>query len=113
MTILIGPNRSTPIGLPLASLPCTVAARLVVSPDDVRDVGVRNERYDAVRPSGSGVGSEIDNGHSKSSLCSSWPKTQLSFVIEVAKWIDPKVERIRRRVVLIFAFGDVSEPLSM
>ena len=72
-----------------------------------------NERYDAVRPSGSGVGSEIDNGDSKSSLCSSWPKTQLSFVIEVAKWIDPKVERIRRRVVLIFAFGDVSEPLSM
>src|SRR6516165_429699 len=106
VAILIGPNRSTTIGLPLASLPCTpVAARLVVSPDDVRDVGVRNERYDAVRPSGSGVGSEIDNGHSKSSLCSSWPKTQLSFVIEVAKWIDPKVGRIRRRVVLIFAFG--------
>jgi hypothetical protein len=36
------------------------------------------------------------NGHCKSSLCSSCPITQLSFAIEVAKWIDPKVERIRR-----------------
>ena len=51
-----------------------VAARLVVGPDDVRDVGEGNERYDAVRPSGSRVGSEINNGHCNSSLCSSWPK---------------------------------------
>src|SRR6516162_4372966 len=40
-----------------------IAARLVVGPDDIRDVGMGNERYDAVRPSGSGVGSEVDNGH--------------------------------------------------
>src|SRR5271169_1595158 len=43
------------------------AARLVVGPDDVRDVGVGNERYGAVTPSGSGVGSEVDGGHCKSS----------------------------------------------
>ena len=36
-----------------------------------------------------------------------------SFVIEVAKGVDPKVERIRRRVVLIFAVRDVPEPLSV
>src|SRR6516165_12163006 len=90
-----------------------VAARLVVGPDDVRDVGVGDERHDAVRPSGSGISAEVDNGHCKPSLCSSWPRTQLSFVIEVATWVDPKVERIRRRVVLIFAFGNVSEPPSM
>src|SRR5271163_98623 len=47
--------------------PHPVAARLVGGPDDVRDVGVGNERYDAVAPSGNGVGSEVDGGHSKSS----------------------------------------------
>ena len=50
------------------SAPHPVAARLVVGPDDVRDVGVGNERYDTVAPSGNGVGSEVDGGHSKSSL---------------------------------------------
>src|SRR5215469_16902788 len=40
-----------------------VAARLVVGPDDVRDIGERNERYDAVAPSGDGVGSEVDGSH--------------------------------------------------
>jgi len=50
-----------------------VAARLIVSPDDVRDVGMGNERYDAITPSGSGVGSEVDGGHCKSS-CSSRPQ---------------------------------------
>src|SRR5271169_4898010 len=49
------------------SAPHPVAARLVVGPDDVRDVGVGNERYDAVAPSGNGVGSEVDGGHYKSS----------------------------------------------
>jgi hypothetical protein len=39
----------------------------VVGPDDVLDVGVGYERYDAVAPSGNGVGSEIDGGHYKSS----------------------------------------------
>ena len=68
VTILIGSDRSTTLCLPLASLPRhPVAARLVVGPDDVRDVGVDNERYDAVTPSGSGVGSEVDGGHCKSS----------------------------------------------
>src|SRR6516225_3522511 len=86
-----------------------VAARLVVGPDDVRDVGVGNQRYDAVRPSGSRVGSEVNGGHCKSSLYSSWSKTQLSFVIE----FDPKIERIRRRVVLIFALGVFPNPFSM
>src|SRR5215472_4156134 len=37
------------------SAPHPVAAGLLVGPDDVRDVGVGNERYDAVTPSGSGV----------------------------------------------------------
>jgi len=49
------------------SAPHPVAARLVVGPDDVRDVGVSNERYDAVTPSGSGIGSKIDGSHCKSS----------------------------------------------
>src|SRR6267378_3793894 len=49
------------------SAPHPVAARLVVGPDDVLDVGVGNERYDTVAPSGNGVGSEVDGGHSKSS----------------------------------------------
>ena len=40
-------------------------------------------------------------------------KHSFSFVIEVAKGVDPKVERIRRRVVLIFAVRDVPEPLSV
>src|ERR1700736_1778655 len=55
-----------PIALNI-SAPHRVAARLVVGPDDVWDVGVGNERYNAVAPSGSGVGSEVDGGHSKSS----------------------------------------------
>src|SRR5215831_1775255 len=45
------------------SAPHPVAARLVVGPDDVRDVGVGNERYDAVTPSGSGIGSKVDGSH--------------------------------------------------
>src|SRR5215831_15927940 len=49
------------------SAPHPVAPGLVVGPDDVRDVGVGNERYDAVTPSGSGVGSEVDGGQCKSS----------------------------------------------
>jgi hypothetical protein len=61
LTILIGPDRSTTMRLPFASVPHTDI------PDDVRDVGVGNERYDAVAPSGNGVGSEVDGGHSKSS----------------------------------------------
>src|SRR5712671_2625123 len=56
-----------PIALSI-SAPHPVAARLVVGPDDVLDVGVGNERYDTVAPSGNGVGSEVDGGHSKSSL---------------------------------------------
>jgi hypothetical protein len=48
------------------SAPHPVVAPLVVGPDDVRDVGVGNERYDAVASSGKGVGSEVDAGHSKS-----------------------------------------------
>ena len=40
-------------------------------------------------------------------------KHSFSFVIEVAKGVDPKVQRIRRRVVLIFALRDVPEPLSL
>src|SRR6267378_5173870 len=55
-----------PIALNI-SAPHRVAARLIVGPDDVRDVGAGNERYNAVAPSGSGVGSEVDGGHSKSS----------------------------------------------
>src|ERR1700726_657263 len=45
------------------SAPHPVAARLVVGPDDVWDVGVGNERYDAAAPSGSGIGSGVDGGH--------------------------------------------------
>jgi hypothetical protein len=69
LTILIGPDRSTTIRLPLVSIsaPYPVAARLVVGPDDFRDVGAGNERYDALALSGNGVGSEIDGGHYKSS----------------------------------------------
>src|SRR5205807_9742690 len=51
------PLHDDPFALSI-SAPHPVAARLVVGPDDVRDVGVGNERYDAVMPSGSGVGSE-------------------------------------------------------
>src|ERR1700730_9283476 len=43
--------------------PHPVAAPLVVGPDDVLDVGVGNERYDAVAPSGNGGGSKVDGGH--------------------------------------------------
>src|ERR1700690_3902767 len=53
-----------PIALSISALH-RVAARLVVCPDDVRDVGVGNERYDAVAPSGNGVGSEVEGGNSK------------------------------------------------
>src|ERR1700738_2099172 len=42
-----------PIALNI-SAPHRVAARLVVGPDDVWDVGGGNERYNAVAPSGSG-----------------------------------------------------------
>src|SRR5215469_11296177 len=66
VTILIGSDRDDLFAFSIpASHP--VAARLVVGPDDVRDVGVGNERYDAVAPSGSGVGSKVDGGHCKSS----------------------------------------------
>src|SRR5271165_255195 len=51
-----------PISLSI-SAPYPVAARLFIGPDDVRDVGVGNERYDTVAPSGNGVGSEVDGGH--------------------------------------------------
>src|SRR5271170_3468072 len=65
------PDRSSPLDDDLIALsisvPHRVAARLVVGPDDVGDVGVGNERYDTVAPSGNGVGSEVDGGHSKSS----------------------------------------------
>src|SRR5260370_11534352 len=56
------------------SAPRRVAARLVVGPDDVRDGGVGNERHDTLAPSGNGVGSEVDGGHSKSS---SGPRSRL------------------------------------
>ena len=46
-------------------------------------------------------------------LCRRGRKHSFSFVIEVAKGVDPKVQRIRRRVVLIFALRDVPEPLSL
>src|SRR5215472_3927190 len=49
------------------SAPLPVGARLVVGPDDVGDVGVGNERYDAMAPSLNGVGTEVDGPHSKSS----------------------------------------------
>src|SRR6516225_3336939 len=47
----------------LISAPHPIAARLDVGPDDVRDVGVGNERYDAVAPSLNGVDSEVDGSH--------------------------------------------------
>ena len=47
------PLHVDPIALSI-STPHRVAARLVVGPDDVRDVGVGNERYDAVAASGNG-----------------------------------------------------------
>src|SRR6516164_2831158 len=40
-----------------------VAARLVIGPDNVRDVGAGNERYDAVAPSLNGIGTEVDGRH--------------------------------------------------
>ena len=40
-------------------------------------------------------------------------ETNLSFVIAVAKWIVPKVGRIPRQVVLIFALGVFPTSLSM
>src|SRR5258708_1408690 len=65
------PDRPRPLHddlfAPRISAPHRVAARLVVGPDDVRDVGVGNERYDTVAPSLNRVGSEVDGGHSKSS----------------------------------------------
>jgi hypothetical protein len=60
------PIHDDPIALSI-SAPYPVAARLVVGPDDFRDVGVGNQRYDTVALSGNGVGSEIDGGHYKSS----------------------------------------------
>src|SRR5215471_200510 len=50
-----------------------LAVTILIGPDDVRDVGMGNERYDAITPSGSGVGLEVDGGHCKSS-CSSRPQ---------------------------------------
>ena len=47
-----------------------IAARLVVGPDDIRDVGMGNERYDAVRPSDRGVYSQVNGGHSNSPFAS-------------------------------------------
>ena len=47
-----------------------IAARLVVGPDDMRDVGMGNERYDAVRPSDRGVYSQVNGGHPNSPLAS-------------------------------------------
>src|SRR6266851_3066754 len=47
------PLHDDPIALSI-SAPHRVAARLVVGPDDVLNVGVGNERYDAVPPSGNG-----------------------------------------------------------
>src|SRR4051794_31265949 len=65
------PDRPRPLhDDPIALSICAqhpIAAGLVVGPDDVRDVGVGNERYDAVLSSGNGVGSEVDGGHYKSS----------------------------------------------
>src|SRR5260370_18178303 len=60
------PLHDDPIALSI-SAPHRVAARLVVGPDDVLDVGVGNDRYDAVAPSGYGVASEVDGAHYKSS----------------------------------------------
>src|SRR6202048_452514 len=60
------PLHDDPIALSIFAPHC-VAARLVVGPDDVRDVGVGNERYDTVATSVNGAGSEVDDGHSKSS----------------------------------------------
>ena len=64
------PDRPKPLHDDLSALsissPHPVAARLVVGPDDFRDVVVGNERYDAVTPSGNGVGSEVDGGQENS-----------------------------------------------
>ena len=59
LTILIGPRplHDDPIAVSI-SAPHRVAARLVVGPDDVRDVGVGKERYDTVAPSRNGVASK-------------------------------------------------------
>src|SRR5271166_5347149 len=58
------PNRPRPLHddpFPFSIFtPHPVAARLVVGPDDIRDVGMGNERYDAVTPSGDAVGSKVD-----------------------------------------------------
>jgi hypothetical protein len=103
VTILICPNRSTLAISTSAQHP--VAARLIVGPADVRDVDMGHERYDAITPSGNAVGLEVDGGHCKSFCSTSRPK--------IAKWIVPKVEGIRRRIVLIFALGVFPNPLSM
>src|SRR6516225_3943936 len=60
------PLHDDPIALSISAR-YPVAACLVVGPDDFRDVGAGNERYDALALSGNGVGSEIDGGHYKSS----------------------------------------------
>src|SRR5271169_3461402 len=59
-----GPLHDDPFAFSI-SAPHPVAARLVVGPDDVRNVGVGNKRYDAAAPSGIRVGSEVDGGHGK------------------------------------------------
>src|SRR5271157_2702445 len=64
-----GPLYDDPFAFSI-SAPHPVAARLVVGPDDVRNVGVGNERYDTVAQSGNGVGSEVDGRHWKSEASS-------------------------------------------
>src|ERR1700737_2441358 len=86
------------------SAPHSVAARLVVGPDDVLDVGVGNERYDTVAPSGNGVGSEVDGGHSKSSpgprfrlreIVAGPPQRRRSFVLTARLYSHPDA-RLKR-----------------
>jgi hypothetical protein len=73
----------------MESKPQTWAGCTAITRSIVVTVSDRSETGKVVRPGPMG-------------LCSS--------VIEVAKWIDPKIERNRRRVVLIFAFKGVPEP---
>jgi hypothetical protein len=72
-----GPLHDDPFAFGISALH-PVAARLVVGPDDVRNVGVGNERYDTVAPSGIGVGSEVDGGHGKSSWARGFVSGQVS-----------------------------------
>jgi hypothetical protein len=95
------PLHDDPIALSI-SAPYPVAARLVVCPDDFRDVGVGNQRYDTVALSGNGVGSEIDGGHYKSSsgprfrLRASGPGPPQRAPISGARLAAPFVEALRR-----------------